>query len=194
MKKSFFIIISFITCILLSLACASTDTIQESTNISEEERARQIELENERIAKRQALLQTHYYYDHEWYQKDKFPASIENIGRLSIGDPCFQNNNPYGFRKNIAYLPDIQGSVLQWLQDGCLFDFAGVASSQLYWSCLAYLSLNNDEKNLLFDSNYIKFYRYIDALTYTTTNGGSNTVPVFEVIFFDKNGRIIDYE
>ena len=187
MKKSIFLFFTFTVFIVLSLACASTDNLADTPKISKEERARQIELENERIAREQELLKTNYRYDGNWYQKEKFPSNIDHIERLSIGDPCFQNNNPYGFNKNAAYMPDIQGSVLQWLQDGCLFDFAGVASSHLYWSCLACLTLNDNEKNLLFNSSYIKFYQYIGPWTYTTTNGGSNTVPVFKVIFYERD-------
>ncbi len=150
------------------------------------ERNNQIALEQERIFQENEKLKTHYKIFNNWYEKDKFPSYIKNVQELTIGDPNFINNNPYGFEKDLAYFPSNNGSVLQWLPDGCLYDFAGAASSQLHWSCLTYILVSENQRSKMFNNYYEKFYHYVGPYTYTTTNGSLNTVPSFEIIFYGE--------
>ena len=185
-KQTYFKFLSLILLLVLIISCSTTS--KQVNTISEEERLKQIELENERIAqekeKEKEKLKTHFKYDGYWYKKENFPSNIKAIKQISLDNPCFMNNNPYGFEKDVAYSPIIDGSAFQWLTDGCLYDFAGIASNQLYWTCIGYVRIPYDKRNRLFNENLVKFFEYVGTYTYTTTSGGTNTVPVFEVIFY----------
>lgn len=187
------IIVTILFYTLLSIGCISTSASVQKRN-EETERQKQLELENEisrldseiaTLEFEEKMLETHFKLDGEWYQKDKFPKGITGLTSLKLGDENFVHNNPYGFDKTVAYYFDGgSGRVLQWLEDGCLYDFAALVASHVFWSCLSYVKIEPARRNSFFDKNLKKFFLYKGVVSYTTTLGGTNTVPVFEVILY----------
>ncbi len=107
------------------------------------------------------------------------------IEKISFSSSFFRNNNPYGLSKNSKYVDDNIGKVLQWLPDGCLYDFSG-GILDITWSCLAYLVLPEEDRNLFFDDSYSHYYLYDGVFSYETVNHVANTVPKLKIIF-EKN-------
>lgn len=107
---------------------------------------------------------------------------------ISYKSPFFRKNNPYGLNKHTKYIEEeysIKGKVLQWLYDGCLYDFSG-GITDITWSCLVYLILPESDRNLFFDDSYKKYYKYEGVYSYETVNHVANTVPKFKVCFEKK--------
>lgn len=118
------------------------------------------------------------------FYKDKLPSNIQQIEELNIDHTAFQNNNPYGFSENTAYIPFIPGKVIQWIGDSCLYDFAGVASSQLYWECLGLIMFEGQSKSMLSDQNTNVLFEYIGVFNYRTVNNIPKTIPKFRIIYY----------
>lgn len=133
---------------------------------------------------------SYFTYDNsrtnEVYNRDQFPENILGIEELNLNHNAFQNNNPYGFKENIAYKPFIQGKVVQWLSDSCLYDFAGVASNQLYWECLGLVVFEGLSKSDFSDQKITLFFEYIGIFNYTTVNNVPKIIPKFRVIYYRK--------
>ena len=121
------------------------------------------------------------------YQKAKLPTNISAIKELSIQDKSFIQNNPYGFEKNVAYkLSFGGGQVIQWINENeCLYNFAGMAASQLYWSSVGYFDLGKHNGNDFLSTKYSLLFEYVGVFSYQTVNGSQNSVPKFKVIFYE---------
>jgi len=134
----------------------------------------------------------YFKLENKYFLKAKFPRFVEDITYITSNNINFQENNPFGFYENLAYYEGFlhYGKVIQWLDNGCLFDFAGNASYALPWNSLAFLVVSDNYAGRLFDDNYIPFFLYKDVYSYTTTAGSYNTVPVFSVIFYPKSEMI----
>ncbi|WP_027728913.1 hypothetical protein [Treponema sp. C6A8] len=116
------------------------------------------------------------------------PSNTEfEMKELSYKDYCFKNNNPYGFLKNCKYTENktIKGKVLQWLEDGCLYDFAGPIT-ELNYFCISYLVLAEEDRNKFFDSDISHYFIYSGVFCYENVNNQMLTVPMFKVVF-DEN-------
>lgn len=120
-------------------------------------------------------------------EKEKIATDEKKIEKISFSSSFFRNNNPYGLSKNTKYIDDEYriGKVLQWLPDGCLYDFSG-GILDITWSCLAYLELSEDDRNLFFDESYSHYYLYEGVFSYETVNHVANTVPKLKVVFEKK--------
>lgn len=125
-------------------------------------------------------------FDYETLNKNK-SISAPATEYISYDSSFFRKNNPYGLNKLTKYIEkeSIKGKVLQWLHDGCLYDFSGGLSG-INWSCLAYLILPETDKNLFFDDSYNRYYKYEGVYSYETVNHSINTVPKFKVYFEKK--------
>jgi len=121
------------------------------------------------------------------FQKAKLPSNVNAIKELSIQDQSFIQNNPFGFEKNVAYSQSFgSGQVIQWINENeCLYDFAGMAASQLYWSCIGYLDLGKHNGNDFLSKRYTILFEYVGIFSYQTVNGSQNSVPKFKVIFYE---------
>ncbi len=107
---------------------------------------------------------------------------------ISYDSSFFKKNNPYGLDKNCKYYESknsIKGKVIQWLDEGCLYDFAG-GITDFNWSSVVYIEIAEADRNKFFDDNYIKYYKYLGVLTYQTVRGAMNTVPKLKVYFEEK--------
>lgn len=121
-------------------------------------------------------------------EKEKTTGTEVVTEFISFNNRNFKRNNPYGFSKNSKYFEDeysIKGKVLQWLDNGCLYDFSG-GIPDITWSCLVYLVLPESQRNLFFDEDYTHYYTYEGVFTYETVNYMANTVPKFKVNFEKK--------
>ena len=126
-------------------------------------------------------------FEYDTLNKDKTNNAPE-MEYISYKSLFFRNNNPYGLNKNTKYIEDkysIKGKVLQWLYDGCLYDFSG-GITEINWSCLVYLILPESDRNLFFDDSYNKYYKYEGVYSYETVYHVANTVPKLKVYFEKK--------
>ena len=80
-----------------------------------------------------------------------------------------------------------QPQVLQWLNDGCLLDYNNPHVSGIYWDCIVYVVLTENEMPMLFSQDYEHYYKYIGVYEYITTTGTKNTVPKFKSYFTKKD-------
>lgn len=110
--------------------------------------------------------------------------SVSEVEYISYNSSFFLQNNPYGLNRNTKYIESafFGGEVLQWLDDGCLYDFSK-GLQDVYWSCLVYLILPESDRNLFFDGSYTKYYKYEGVYSYETVNHSVNTVPKLRVYF-----------
>lgn len=152
---------------------------------AEEDRKRQEELNLKLVEEEK--LKTYFKIFDSWYKKDFFPEEIESLKQISYDDINFQNNNPYGFKSNFAYVQEFRtGRVQQWLPKGCLYDFLGYSSRIVPWSCLALINIEDEERNKLFDDDYVPFFLYVGTYSYESVDLGLNTVPEFDILFYKK--------
>lgn len=121
------------------------------------------------------------------YQKVKLPSNIKAIKELSITDPNFMQNNPFGFERNVAYKQVFgSGEFIQWINENeCLYNFAGAAANQIQWSCVGYLNLGKYNGNDFLNRKYSILFEYVGVFSYQTVSGSQNSVPKFKVIFYE---------
>lgn len=116
-------------------------------------------------------------------RNDISDSKIEDF--ISVDSIFFRENNPYGLDKNCKYYEpknSIKGKVLQWLDEGCLYDFSG-GITDYKWSSVVYIEISENERNKFFDENFIKYYKYLGVFSYETVNHVMNTVPKLKVYF-----------
>jgi len=156
-------------------------------------------LSNDSVAKEQIndkyyhLSGFYYPNTQKYYLKEKFPAGIDSVDTIFFDNDCFKQNNPFGFKKNVAYREWYEngGKVIQWLYEGCLFDFGGLGST-LSYSTTVFLHLSGDDRKKLFDKSFVRFFVYEGVWSYTTTSGAYNKVPAFTLFFYPKNEVIAE--
>lgn len=125
-------------------------------------------------------------------EKDAYTADEidENlIVYISNESDFFKNNDPYALSKNCIYkdttIKNSEPKVLQWVKDGCLYDYSGYIAQYLDYDCIVHLIIDQNERGLLFDEEYEHYYKYEGVYKYNTTSNYMNIVPSFKV-FFEK--------
>lgn len=114
---------------------------------------------------------------------------VDDIEYISNSSKFLIENNPYGLNKDTIYKDAryAQPQVLQWLNDGCLLDYNNPHVSGIYWDCIVYVVLTENEMPMLFSQDYEHYYKYIGVYEYITTTGAKNTVPKFKSYFTKKD-------
>lgn len=129
------------------------------------------------------------------FSEDEIRKSLEKINGnkvsateyISSSSKFLIENTPYGLNKETIYKDSdyVQPKILLQLHDGCLLDYNNPRVPGIYWDCLVFVVLTENERHLLFSQDYEHYYKYVGVYEYTGTDG-KNTVPMFKAYFSRK--------